>query len=121
MLNLWWGLTEQTYLYYWHQKIWSVLVAWAIVVLVLVLMILLGEELWRAGYRAALRSAGPVDAPPTRQQISRAAQVSADADLSQKKRRFLAPPSEAFPSVRTRFSSSRQPELAGKRVKSTLV
>jgi hypothetical protein len=106
VLNLWWGLTEQTYLYYWHQKIWSVLVAWAIVVLVLVLMILLGEELWRAGYRAALRSAGPVDAP-TRQQISRTAQVPADADLWEKKRRFLAPPSEAFPSVRGLFSRHR--------------
>jgi hypothetical protein len=106
MLNLWWGMTEQTYLYYWHQKIWSVLIAWAIVVLVLVLMILLGEELWRAGYRAALRSAGPVGAP-TRQQVSRTSQVPADAHLSQKKQRFLSPPSEVFPSVRRLFSRHR--------------
>jgi hypothetical protein len=49
MLNLWWGLTEQTYLYYWHQNVWSVLVAWATVVLVIVLTVLVGAALWRAG------------------------------------------------------------------------
>jgi hypothetical protein len=103
MLNLWWGLTEQTYLYYWHQNVWSVLAAWAIVVLLLVLLILIGADLWRAGYRAALRSAGTVDAS-TPQQISRPASGPADAHRSTQKRRFLAPPSEAFPGIRRFFS-----------------
>jgi membrane-bound metal-dependent hydrolase YbcI (DUF457 family) len=106
MLNLWWGLTEQTYLYYWHQNVWSVLVAWATVVLVIVLTILVGAALWRAGYRAVVRSAGPVDAS-TRQEISRPAPVPADSQPSTQERRFLAPPSEAFPGVRGFISRHR--------------
>lgn len=103
MLNLWWGLTEQTYLYYWHHNVWSVLVAWALLVLVLVLIVLIGEELWRAGYRAALRSVATVDAPP-RQRFSRPAPDPVDSEPSSQERRFLAPPSEAFPGVRAFFS-----------------
>ena len=103
MLNLWWGLTEQTYLYYWHQKVWSVLVAWAIVVLLLVLLILIGADLWRAGYRAALRSGGTVDAS-TPHQISRPASGPIGVHPSSQKRQFLAPPSEAFPGIRRFFS-----------------
>jgi len=52
MLNLWWGITEQTYLYYWHHNVWAVLGAWAVVVLLFILVILIGEELWRASYEA---------------------------------------------------------------------
>ena len=64
MLQLWWGITEQTYLYYWHHKAWAVLAAWTLVVLFVVLIVLTGEELWRAGYRSALRSVSTVEAPP---------------------------------------------------------
>lgn len=63
MLDLWWQITEQTYLYYWHQRIWVVLVAWAVLVLLLLLLVLVGEELWRAGYRAALRTSVVPEAP----------------------------------------------------------
>lgn len=102
MLQLWWGMTEQTYLYYWHQKIWSVLAAWALLVLLLILIVLIGEELWRAGYRAGLRSVSTVEAPP-HPPPSPLLHEGFDRGPAEK-RRFLAPPSEAFPGIRALFS-----------------
>jgi hypothetical protein len=90
VLQLWWGMTEQTYLYYWHHDIWAVLVLWAILLL---LIPLVGEEFWRAGYMAALRSVEPIEA----------------GQPSPPRRRFLASVSEAFPWTRSFFSArSRQ-------------
>ena len=64
MLSLWWGITEQTYLYYWHHDPWRVLAGWGIVVLILFSIPVIGEELWRAGNRAALRSTAEVEDAP---------------------------------------------------------
>ena len=69
MLDLWWQTTKLTYLYYWHQRIWAVLAAWAVLILLLILLVLMGEELWRAGYRAALQSAAAPETPHVRTQI----------------------------------------------------
>ena len=109
MLQLWWGITEQTYLYYWHHKVWAVLAAWALVVLLVILIVLTGEELWRAGYRAALRSASTVEAPPPTPPPPVQPKRSS-TPASPEKRRFLAPPSQAFPGIRGFFSrqESRQ-------------
>lgn len=97
MLNLWWGITEQTYLYYWHHKVWAVLAAWTVLILFLILLVLIGQELWRAGYRAALRPVSTVNISPL--QSSPPVQRS-----SPENRRFLAPPSQAFPAIRGFFS-----------------
>lgn len=94
MLQLWWGITEQTYLYYWHHKVWAVLAAWALLALLVILIALTGEELWRAGYRSALRSVSP---PPVQHKRS-------STPAPPEKRRFLAPPSQAFPGLRGLFS-----------------
>jgi len=110
VLNLWWGITEQTYLYYWHHKVWSVLVGWALIILLLILIALIGEELWRAGYRAALRSVSTVEAPP-RSPPPPVTPKRTDASPPGE-RRFLAPPSEAFPGIRgflSRQGGSPQP------------
>ena len=101
MLDLWWQTTRLTYLYYWHQRVWAVLAVWAVLILLLILLVLIGEELWRAGYRAALQSAAAPETPYVR------AKSTPDADRSVKKRRFLAPPSEAFPGIRRLFSGQR--------------
>ena len=98
MLDLWWQITEQTYLYYWHQRIWAVLAVWAIVGLLIILCVLIGEELWKAGYRAAMRSG-------TATKVSFGEQPPvAPTRPSAERRRFLAPPSQAFPGVRRLFS-----------------
>ena len=94
VLQLWWGITEQTYLYYWHHKVWAVVATWALAVLLVILIVLTGEELWRAGYRSALRSVAP---PPVQAKRS-------STPASPEKRRFLAPPSQAFPGIRGMFS-----------------
>ena len=97
MLDLWWQITEQTYLYYWHQRIWAVLTAWFVLILLLILLVLIGEELWRAGYRAALRSVAAPEPHVRSKSVS-------GAEGSVEKRRFLAPPSQAFPGIRRLFS-----------------
>ena len=101
MLDLWWQTTKLTYLFYWHQRIWAVLTAWAVLILLLILLVLMGEELWRAGYRAALRSA----AGPETTRVP--AKSIPPAEGSLEKRRFLAPPSQAFPGIRRLFSGQR--------------
>jgi hypothetical protein len=124
MLNLWWGLTEQTYLYYWHQNVWSVLVAWATVVLVIVLTVLVGAALWRAGYRAAVRSAGPVDAS-TRQEMPRPAPPRSGSGRFAALYARAPIPRSTLRGVsrcsRIHFSSSEQPGLTGCPDKWTLV
>jgi len=102
VLQLWWGMTEQTYLYYWHHNVWAVLVAWTLVVLLLALLALIGEELWHLGYRAALRSVSQVDTPP-RPSPPPLAPRKRYRPPSAEGRRFLAPPSEAFPRIRGIF------------------
>jgi hypothetical protein len=102
VLNLWWGLTEQTYLYYWHQKVWAVLACWGILLLLLLLVALIGEELWtigwRAGYRAAVPAMGTAKEAP-----GVPLPDSTPNDTTQpgapEKRRFLAPPSQALPGM----------------------
>lgn len=101
MLDLWWQTTKLTYLYYWHQRIWAVLAAWAVLILLLILLVLMGEELWRAGYRAALQSAAAPETPHVRTKSVSGAEGSVE------KRRFLAPPSQAFPGIRRLFSGQR--------------
>jgi len=109
VLNLWWGITEQTYLYYWHHKVWSVLAAWALLILLLVLIALIGGELWRAGYRAALRPVSTVDAPrPLPPSLPPKKPVP-----PREGRRFLGPPSEAFPGIRGFFSRHGNPPQPG--------
>jgi hypothetical protein len=103
VLQLWWGITEQTYLYYWHHKVWAVLAAWALVALLLIMVVLIGEELWRAGYKAALRSVPAVEAPP-RTPPAPVQPTRLRTPQSPEKRRFLAPPSQAFPGIRGLFS-----------------
>jgi len=102
MLNLWWGITEQTYLYYWHHDVWAVLGAWAVLALLLILVVLIGEELWRAGYHAALLSVAALDDAP---RLAPPPVVS--KKVKAEDRRFLAPPSQAFPGVRAFFSGQR--------------
>jgi hypothetical protein len=87
MLQLWWHITGQTYLYYWHHDVWGVLGAFTLLIL---LVALVSEEIWRAGYKAALRSMGDVQ----------------DEASSSEKRRFLAPSSQAFPGLRRLVFSS---------------
>lgn len=101
VLQLWWGITEQTYLYYWHHRVWSILAVWAVVALIVVLIVLIGEELWRAGYRSALRSVSVADTPPD--SPPRSVQPKGSS-TSTGDRRFLAPPSQAFPGIRRAFS-----------------
>jgi hypothetical protein len=101
VLDLWWQTTKLTYLYYWHQRIWAVLAVWAVLILLLILLALIGEELWRAGYKAALQSAA---APET---VHVPAKSVPAAEGSVEKRRFLAPPSQAFPGIRRLFSGQR--------------
>jgi hypothetical protein len=122
MLNLWWGLTEQTYLYYWHQNVWSVLVAWATVVLVIVLTVLVGAALWRAGTG---RRFGPRDLSmhplvrrspaPLRSGSGRFAALYARAPIPRSTLRGVSRCS------RIHFSSSEQPGLTGCPDKWTLV
>jgi hypothetical protein len=102
VLQLWWGITEQTYLYYWHRDVWAVLVAWTLLVTLLVLIALTGFELWRAGYRAALRSASMVEALPRQPppDVPRLKRPDQPQPPSPERRSFLAPPSEAFPGIR---------------------
>ena len=104
MLQLWWGITEQTYLYYWHHNVWAVLAAWA---LFFVLMGLIGEELWRAGYRSAIRATSEAQAAP-RPLPPPVPHKNSDGMPTATKRRFLAPPSEAFPGIRGFISSHRR-------------
>jgi hypothetical protein len=106
MLNLWWGITEHTYLYYWHHKVWSVLGCWVVLALLLILMILLSEELWRAGYKEALRSVAALGEPPSSPTSAHNGE-NADKPNAPEKRSFLAPPSKAFPGVRSFFSRGR--------------
>jgi hypothetical protein len=96
-------MTEQTYLYYWHHDVWAVLGAWAVLILLLILVLLIGEELWRAGYETALRSVSVVNdaprpAPPPVDEVN--------ASIPEE-RHFLAPPSQAFPGIRAFFSGQR--------------
>jgi hypothetical protein len=110
MLNLWWGMTEQTYLYYWHQKVWAVLVCWGIAILLLALAVLIGEELWRSGWRAGYQAATPLTGAvqqPTHVDRPVSTPKSTARSTIPEKRAFLAPPSQAFPGIRARFSSRR--------------
>ena len=103
-------MTEQTYLYYWRHDVWAVLGAWAVVVLVFILLLLIGEELWWAGYESALRSVSVLnDAPVAPPVVSKEVKPP-----KPEKRPFLAPPVQAFPGIRALFSGQR-----GERTQST--
>jgi hypothetical protein len=110
VLNLWWGITEQTYLYYWHNKVWAVLACWGIVLLLLLLVALIGEELWRmgwrAGYRAAIAAVGTGHEKPGMPRPA-STPIGTTQPGAPETRRFLAPPSQAFPGIRAFFARRR--------------